>query len=285
MIVLNPRRVAVVLLCTVAALVAASSAGQLIVHLTGHDNVFGFVPRFSLVEEANVPTWYSSVALLACAALLAIVARTEREAGNRFVLHWNVLALLFLGLSVDEAAALHEMLIEPLRGALGVGGLFYFAWVVPALAALAVLGLAYLRFLVHLPPQTRRLFLAAAATFVGGAVGAEMAGGAWVESRGFHNAGSALLWTVEESLELVGIVVFIYALLRHLELRGGIVAIRVGGGDARDGKGGEESQSPRVFAVNQGGTGAPLPGSCREAASGSPTTAARDMNLLPGAFP
>ncbi|MEW5930224.1 MAG: hypothetical protein AB1941_22425 [Gemmatimonadota bacterium] len=189
--------------------------------------MYGFVPRFSLVEEANVPTWYSSAALLACAALLAAVARTEREAGSRFVLHWKVLALLFLGLSVDEAAALHELLIEPVRGALGAGGLFYFAWVVPALAALAVLGLAYLRFLAHLPPQTRRLFLAAAATFVGGAVGAEMAGGAWVESRGFHNAGSALLWTVEESLEMVGVVVFVYALLRHLELRGGAVTIWV----------------------------------------------------------
>jgi hypothetical protein len=238
MIVLNPRRVAAVLLCTVAALVAASTAGQLVVHLTGHDYVYGFVPRFSLVEEANVPTWYSSVALLACAVLLAAVARTEREAGSRFVRHWKVLALGFLYLSVDEAAALHELLIEPLRGALGAGGLFYFAWVVPALAALAVLGLAYLRFLAHLPPRTRRLFLAAAATFVGGAVGAEMVGGAWVESRGFHNAGSALLWTVEESLEMVGIVVFIYALLRHLELRGGAFAIRVGTG------GGEQAGEP-----------------------------------------
>jgi hypothetical protein len=249
MIVLNPRRAAAVLLCTVAALVAASSAGQLAVHLTGHDHLYGFVPRFSLVEEANVPTWYSSVALLACAALLAAVARTEREAGSRFVLHWKVLALLFLGLSVDEAAALHELLIEPVRGALGAGGLFYFAWVVPALAALALLGLAYFRFLVHLPPQTRRLFLAAAATFVGGAVGAEMVGGAWVESRGFHNAGSALLWTVEESLEMVGIVVFVYALLRHLELRGGTVTVRFGVGDIPAEEPAAVRRNPRVFAV------------------------------------
>lgn len=247
MIVLNPRRIAAVLLGIVAALVAASSAGQLLVLYTGHDHALGFVPRFSLVQEANVPTWYSSITLLVCAALLGVVFRVEREAGSRFALHWKTLALVFFYLSVDEAAELHELLIEPLRGMLGAGGLFYFAWVVPGIAVLAALGLAYARFLLHLPASTRRLFVAAAATFVGGAVGAEMVGGAWVESRGFHNLGSTLIWTVEESLEMLGIVVFIYALLRHLELRGGAVTIRVrSGGDAvEERKGAGESVAPR----------------------------------------
>ncbi|HLL46809.1 MAG TPA: hypothetical protein VK399_08860, partial [Longimicrobiaceae bacterium] len=147
-----------------------------------------------------------------------------------------VLALLFLYLSVDEAAELHELLIEPLRGSLNAGGLFHFAWVVPAIALLAVLGLAYARFLVHLPASTRRLFIMAAATFVGGAVGAEMVGGAWVESRGFHNLGSVLIWTVEESLEMLGIVVFVYALLHHLQLRGAAITflVRSGGEGADD---------------------------------------------------
>lgn len=230
MIVLNPRRVAAVLLGIVAALVAASTVGQLIFYFSGHDHAFGFVPRFSLVQEANVPTWYSSTTLLVCAVLLGVVARVEREAGSRFALHWKVLALLFLYLSIDEAAELHELLIEPLRGTLNAGGLFHFAWVVPGIALLVVLGLAYARFLVHLPASTRRLFVAAAATFVGGAVGAEMVGGAWVESRGFHNLGSVLIWTVEESLEMLGIAVFVYALLRHLELRGGAVTVTVHSG-------------------------------------------------------
>ncbi|HEU0080315.1 MAG TPA: hypothetical protein VFQ76_21890 [Longimicrobiaceae bacterium] len=247
MIVLNPRRIAAILLGTVAVLVAASTAGQLVLYLSGHDHAFGFVPRFSLVEEANVPTWYSSATLLACAALLRVISSVERDGGSRFALHWKILALLFLYLSLDEAAELHELLIEPVRGTLNAGGLFHFAWVVPAIVVLAALAVAYARFLVHLPAPTRRLFVAAAATFVGGAVGAEMVGGAWVESRGFHNPGSVLIWTVEESLEMVGVVVFVYALLRHLELRGGAVTIRVrsggaGAGERREGEGGRRAR-------------------------------------------
>lgn len=230
MVVLNPRRIAAILLGIVAVLIAASSAGQLIFYYAGHDHAFGFVPRFSLVQEANVPTWYSSTTLLVCAVLLGVVARVERKPGSRFTLHWKVLALLFLYLSVDEAAELHEVLIEPLRGTLNAGGLFHFAWVVPAIVLLAVLGLAYARFLVHLPASTRRLFVVAASTFVGGAVGAEMVGWAWVESRGFHNLGSVLIWTVEESLEMLGIVVFVYALLHHLQLRGAAITFLVRSG-------------------------------------------------------
>lgn len=232
MIVLSPRRVAAALLAIVASLVAASSLGQLILHLSGHDFALGFVPRFSLAQEANVPTWYSSVALLGCAALLAVVSGVEREAGSRFVLHWKILSLVFLGLSLDEAAELHELLAGPLRGLLDAGGVFYFAWVVPGIALVAVLALAYARFLAHLPASTRRLFLAAATTFVAGAVGAEMVGGAWGEAHGFDTAGTALIWTAEEVLEMLGVVVFVYALLRHLELRGGSVAIRVRGAAA-----------------------------------------------------
>ncbi|HEU0080314.1 MAG TPA: hypothetical protein VFQ76_21885 [Longimicrobiaceae bacterium] len=252
MIVLNPRRVAAVMLGTAAALVAASSAGQLILYSSGHDHVFGFVPRFSLLQEANVPTWYASTTLLFCAVLLGVVARMERDAGSPYALHWKLLALVFLYLSLDEAAELHELLVLPLRATLNAGGLFYYAWVVPGIAVLAVLAVAYARFLLHLPAPTRRLFLVAAATFVGGALGAEMVGGAWVESRGAGHPVSVLIGSVEEALEMVGIAVFAYALLLHLELRGGAVTIRVrsggggaGAGDQAAGGGGRRARDAR----------------------------------------
>ena len=227
MILLNPRRTAALLFGAVAFLIVASSIGQAIFFLTGHDWAFGFVPRFSLVGEGNVPTWFASTTLLACAALLGVIARVERDASSTFVRHWKILALIFLYLAVDEAAELHELLIDPMRALVGAGGLLHFAWVIPAIALLLVLSVAYLRFLLHLPAGIRRLFVAAGATYVGGAVVSEMIGGAWVESRGFLNPGSAVIWTVEESLEMIGVVLFIYTLLRYLELRAGTVAFQV----------------------------------------------------------
>jgi hypothetical protein len=227
MITLNPRRTATLLFGGVAGLVLASSVGQAIFFLTGRDWVYGFVPRFSLVGEGNIPTWFASTTLLACAVLLGVIGRIERDASSTFARHWNVLALIFLYLCIDEAAELHELLIDPVRGLLGTGGLFHFAWVIPAIVLLLLLSVAYLRFLLHLPAAIGRLFVASGATYVGGAVVAEMIGGAWIESRGFRNAGSAVIWSVEESLEMIGVVLFIYALLRYLELRAGSVTFQV----------------------------------------------------------
>jgi hypothetical protein len=69
------------------------------------------VPRmFDLDGEKNIPTWYASAKLLAVAALLALVAL---NAGRRDRLTQLVLLMpvaLFVFLSIDEVASIHEML-------------------------------------------------------------------------------------------------------------------------------------------------------------------------------
>ena len=56
---------------------------------------------FDLDEENNLPTWFSGFLLLNNAFLLFLIARTRR--GDHFI-HWNVLALGFLG---RRAQSLH----------------------------------------------------------------------------------------------------------------------------------------------------------------------------------
>ena len=54
--------------------------------------------------------------------------------------------LLFVFVSMDEALAIHERLNGPVRAALGTGGLFYWAWIIPYGAAAILIALAYIPF-------------------------------------------------------------------------------------------------------------------------------------------
>jgi uncharacterized membrane protein len=57
------------------------------------------------------------------------------------------------------------------------------------------------------------LFFLSAGLFLAGTLGLEMAGGRYVEMHGNGTFTYALIATVEETLELIGLVVFLYALM------------------------------------------------------------------------
>ena len=59
--------------------------------------------------------------------------------------------------------------------------------------------------------------IAAGAIFVGGAIGVEMLGGHWFVTQGRDNVTYVALQTLEETMEMMGIVVFIYALAEYLD--------------------------------------------------------------------
>ena len=136
--------------------------------------------------------------------------------------------MIFVYVSLDEAGRLHELAIEPLREHLGASGLFYWAWVIPAMFVIPVLAVAYLRFLIALPRPTRRLFVLAATLFLTGALGLEMLGGPWVETHGLHSPVYVVFWTMEETLEMSAVAIFTYALLRYMETHAGAVQLVFG---------------------------------------------------------
>jgi len=117
--------------------------------------------------------------------------------------HWAALALIFLVLSLDEAASSHEATIQPLRVTLGARGIFYFAWVIPGLALVGLLGVIYWGFMRALPPPTRTRFVGAAGIYVAAALGMEMVGGYVVNYYGQKNITFALLAAAEETLEML----------------------------------------------------------------------------------
>ena len=217
----SPKRMCQVLTIIVLGLTFASITGQLYRYWPGHNHfLLGLANKFNLNAEANFPTWYQSSTLLLSSLLLGLIASVKKIAGARYLWHWRALALIFLYLSIDEAACIHEQ-ANKLGPALHASGPFYFVWVIPAAILVSIFVLAYLGFLAHLPSRERWLFVIAGAIYVGGALGVEMVGGAYMSYQGEITEGApaiiyALITTVEEFMEMAGILVFIYVLLAYL---------------------------------------------------------------------
>lgn len=220
-VVLTPKQVTRLFAMTAASLILVHLIGQFARFFLGIDTD-NLVTKFLLQEfhlslEENVPTYYSGMALLFCAVLLAFIAGVKKQGGMSYATHWAVLAAIFLYLSVDEMSEWHEVLEIPVRAVLNTSGLFYFGWVIPFGFLLVVFLIAYARFvLYHLPNRTRVLFILAGVIFLSGALGVEMLGGRYAELYGYQNLTMVLYQTVEESLEMTGILVFIYALTSYI---------------------------------------------------------------------
>lgn len=212
------RRIPLILFRIAVALVVLSTVLQLIKFLTGHGRVFGLVPLFNLNGEHNIPSFFSAFILSLASIILGFTYSLVRKSTQ--APYWLVLAIGFAFMALDEAVSLHERLVQPIRDLLGRDqhfGVFYFAWIIPALFIVMALGLCFIRFLQRLDKSTRNAFLMSAAVYLSGALGMEMVGGWYDEIYGPENLGYVLCFTVEETLEMLGVIYFIRSLLRYLE--------------------------------------------------------------------
>jgi hypothetical protein len=117
---------------------------------------------------------------------------------------------------VDEAAELHERLSNPVRDVLGTISWLYFAWVIPVSLILLLLVVLFYRFYLHLPSQIQLYFMLAAGIYLGGALLVEIIGGRIAFQHGMNNLTFGLLSTFEETMELLGISIFIFGLLKFI---------------------------------------------------------------------
>ncbi len=146
------------------------------------------------------------------------IAISQQIARARYILHWKVLSAIFLCLSIDEVAMIHESADIILGSSINRTGFLYYGWVAVGIPLTLIFLLSYLKFLAHLPRKIRLLFFVAGTIFVSGAIGAEMFAGRYDELYSVENMNHAMITVVEEFCEMFGIVVFIYALLSYMNL-------------------------------------------------------------------
>jgi hypothetical protein len=222
------------LLAITLGLALAHGATLVLTFGLGYDQLFGMRRMFNLNEEQNLPTFFSALLLLGCAALLAILAAAARreDRSRRDAWYWGGLAALFLFLSVDEAASIHELFIRPVNAAAGTSDLLHLDWVVPYVGAGAIVALLYARFLMRLPRVIGFRIVAAGTIFVAGAAGIELIGSAVLRDNDYDHGTlpMKLLFLVEETLEMLGVAYFLAALLRYVELGGSPLRVAFAGG-------------------------------------------------------
>ncbi len=216
---LNPRKIALFLTVVAIYLVLQSLFSEyLLVQVLGPDVsplAISLIDLFSVNAETTIPTWYATILLFSTAVILAFITSVKIKTGAAYRFHWLGLSLVFLYLSIDEGAAIHELFSDPLQERFHTSGYLAFGWLLLFVPLLLLFVLAYLRFLWQLPVRTRNLFILAGLLYVGGAVVVEgISANLWDSGGGISFAYLAIA-TVEEFLELIGVITFIFTLLSY----------------------------------------------------------------------
>ncbi|MCC9169187.1 multidrug transporter [Pontibacter harenae] len=219
-VTIKPKAVLKWLLSIMLILVALNTAGILLGEKFGEEsflarNLKGF---FDLNEENNISAFFASIALLIAAAALYMVYLLQSAKYSSKKWHWLILSIAFAFLAIDENTEIHEKLGDRLTASFGsdLPDYLQYAWVIPYGVAFIAAVAYFLPFVFKLPNKTRNLFIVSGFLFVGGAIGFEM-----IESYVFMNLDTShilykILYTVEEALEMCGVILFIYATLDYL---------------------------------------------------------------------
>ncbi|MBW4459939.1 MAG: hypothetical protein KME47_06820 [Nodosilinea sp. WJT8-NPBG4] len=215
-IAINPRQISL----TLVGIVMFASLGHIVVRKLSSlvdiesTPLAGIYNFFNMSVEANFPTYVSAINLLMAALLCGLIAFCESSLRKRYGWHWWGLAACLLTLSVDEAAQIHEGIVGSILGFYVERGegIFYYKWYLAYIPVLGILGFLYLPFLKHLPIRYSSKFVLSAFVYFGGSIGFEMVQ-AYLS---YHSRSTGLSVLVEETLEMLGVVIVIYTLLLYL---------------------------------------------------------------------
>jgi len=169
--------------------------------------------RFNMDNEISIPTWFAQILLFVIASLFAFIYIDEKRK------EWLFLSLIFVFLSIDEGAEIHELMIRPFQEILGIdSGLFFFAWIIPVLVIVFILGIAFLKFFNSLPKKIKLLLFFSAFIFILGSVGVEMISGDYWQANNFvYDMNYRILNALEEGLENFGSIIAIFALIIYIK--------------------------------------------------------------------
>jgi len=215
-VVINPVALTRPILVIIILLLVGHLFGLMVVLKFGVDHTNFWVNAFNLDKEAGIPTLVVIIEWLLCVTMLLLIAMVRKKQ-NKTWLMWGLLALIFLFLTVDESISIHEHLATGLHNSLNTSGLLYFAWVIPYGLSFAFLCFAYFRFFLRLSAKVKKLFILAAVLFVGGALGMELPEGRYYALHGRDVFYHLVFISIEETAEMLGLLVFFHALIIQMQ--------------------------------------------------------------------
>ena len=202
-------------------------AGVLVVHLLHTCQVFahkvfgeGFWSDqtvraiFSVQGEQTVPAWFSGMMLwtagIGALALGVLNAKHDRKIGAL----WCLLGAAFVYLSADEVVSIHEKLNGPAMLVVGDSDVAAAPWIIFGIFFAGIIGLCCLPLLFSVTRTVRNTMILAGVVYVGAAIGVEYVGEVIkaVYYTGEYSKVYTLFFSIEELLEMLGVVLFLHAI-------------------------------------------------------------------------
>jgi hypothetical protein len=171
--------------------------------------------------ESTIYSWYSTILLASVAVAFAAIALAKGRLG-KMPWQYHVMAATTLILSLDEAARLHERSWHVASG-LGIALSWTYGWLAVGVPLAIVAGVLLVWIARSIDPLLRKRLIIAGVVFFLGAVGVETLGGPLeVNQWGLPDAQHFLLFNlsmfVEESLEIAGALIALWAALSYLRV-------------------------------------------------------------------
>ncbi|MBX2868248.1 MAG: hypothetical protein KTR18_06210 [Acidiferrobacterales bacterium] len=185
------------------------------------EDQFDFVRLVDMDYEGNLPTLFSVLLFFLAAGLFWLLGLLCCSSGstnkNKDRYAWFGLSGIFVFLGLDEGAKIHEHVGDFMERYVAAEGFLYFPWVIPYVVIFSVLVLIYLPFFLRRSRTTQRFLCLSAFLFLLGAVVLDSIGGWEAYQNGTSTKLYSLFYTLEEVLEMVGLIVLIQTLIRELE--------------------------------------------------------------------
>lgn len=204
------KQVLLVLLSSTSLLLLIHLVLQLLHHYTALPVPDTLRGRFGVDNEISIPTWWSQVVLLASSVLGVVV---WRAGGSRW---WLAFSALFLFLSIDEGAMLHEAFITKFREYTTDGtatGLANHTWLIPVAIVFILLLFPFIRFIRTLPKRSVILLVSGMGLLFFGAIVYETIGLMTFDGASFWYQGVNV--AIEEAFEMTGASLVVYAVLEE----------------------------------------------------------------------
>src|SRR5262249_9820331 len=133
--------------------------------------------------------------------------------------YWAGLAVVFTYLAIDEGFEVHERIGNSFARFVGAHELSHYAWLIPYAGFGIAFLVVYARLLRQLHSVDARRILRSGIVYVAGAVVAESIGAWYVHVyHTEHAIGYDVETCIEESLEMFGVIMFIYALRKYIDV-------------------------------------------------------------------
>ena len=140
---IKPTRIALSLLSVSFVIMLLSLLGQRFRFFGGY-SISGpvqeyfldtFIFEFFINNEGNIATFWNTLLLIITSALAFVIGSAKFSQKDKYRFEWLLLGLVFLYLSMDESAIIHEKFSILLKNMPDVNGWAHYKWIYAGAAA------------------------------------------------------------------------------------------------------------------------------------------------------